>query len=207
MLHANASRAFPLPPTVPASPSCFPLPLLFPLPTPNPQLGPGMIQQFTQQVCDDCPNVKLERRREPLTIVVEPGMADGHEIVFFEEGEPMVDGEAGDLKFRVRTAPHPLFRRSGADLMMNTSIPLLDALVGFSRTIHHLDGHTVTLAAAGVTRPGDVQRIPGEGMPHFQHPERRGDLFVTYTVDFPAALTDEQKAAARALLTGVPVAS
>ena len=37
-----------------------------------------MIQQFTQQVCDECPNVKLERRREPLTIIVEPGMAEGH---------------------------------------------------------------------------------------------------------------------------------
>ena len=166
-----------------------------------------MIQQFTQQVCDECPNVKLERRREPLTIIVEPGMAEGHEIVFFEEGEPLVDGEAGDLKFRVRSAPHALFKRTGNDLMINATIPLLDALVGFTRNVTHLDGHIVTLASAGVTRPGDVQRVPGEGMPHFQHPDRKGDLFVTYTVDFPAALTDEQKGAARELLAGVPTAA
>ena len=38
------------------------------------------------QVCEDCPNVKLEREPEVLTISVEPGMPDGHEIVFFEEG-------------------------------------------------------------------------------------------------------------------------
>jgi DnaJ family protein B protein 11 len=151
-------------------------------------------------VCDECPNVKLEREREPLTVHVEPGMADGHEITFFEEGEPMVDGEPGDLKFRIRTLPHAAFRRTGNDLHMNATIPLLDALVGFSRNVSHLDGHVVVLATPGVTRPGDVQRVPGEGMPLAQHPERRGDLFVTYTVDFPAALSEEQKAAARALL-------
>ena len=166
------------------------------------QIGPGMIQQFTQQVCDECPNVKLERTREPVTVHVEPGMADGHEITFFEEGEPLVDGEPGDLKFVVRAAPHPVFRRSGHDLMANATIPLLDALVGFERSLTHLDGHKVTLTAAGVTRPGDVQVVPGEGMPHLSDPSKRGDLFVTYSVDFPAALSEEQRALARQLLGG-----
>lgn len=166
------------------------------------QLGPGMIQQFTQQVCDECPNVKLDREREPITVHVEPGMTEGHEIVFFEEGEPMVDGEPGDLKFRVRTVQHDTFKRNGHDLMMNATISLLDALVGFSRNITHLDGHTVVLASTGVTRPGDVQRVDGEGMPQFQNPDRKGDLFVTYTIDFPAALSKEQKELARQLLAG-----
>ena len=31
--------------------------------------------------------------------------------------------------------------------------------------IEHLDGHKVTLAASGVTRPGQVVVIKGEGMP------------------------------------------
>lgn len=35
-----------------------------------------------------------ERQAEPLTVHVEPGMPDGHTITFFEEGEPIVDGEA-----------------------------------------------------------------------------------------------------------------
>jgi DnaJ family protein B protein 11 len=151
--------------------------------------------------------VKLEREREPLTVHVEPGMADGHEITFFEEGEPMVDGEPGDLKFRLRTLPHAVFRRTGNDLHMNATIPLLDALVGFSRHINHLDGHPVVLASTGVTRPGDVQRVKGEGMPHAASPDKKGDLFVTFTVDFPAALTDDQKAAARALLGGAGAAA
>lgn len=166
------------------------------------QIGPGMIQQFTQQVCDECPAVKLERTRERVAVHVEPGMADGHEITFFEEGEPLVDGEPGDLKFVVRASPHPVFRRSGNDLMANATIPLLDALVGFERTIAHLDGRDVKLRATGVTRPGDVQVVQGEGMPRLSDPSKKGDLFVTYSVDFPPELSEEQRALARRLLGG-----
>jgi hypothetical protein len=45
------------------------------------------------QVCEDCPNVKYVTEREQLTVSVEPGMPDGHTITFFEEGEPLIDGE------------------------------------------------------------------------------------------------------------------
>lgn len=165
------------------------------------QLGPGMFQQYTTQECEQCPAVKLEREREAITVHVEPGMVDGQEVTFFEEGEPMVDGEAGDLRFRVRTLPHAAFTRAGADLAMNRTISLADALTGFSQQFAHLDGHAVTLTADGVTRPGSVHKVPGEGMPVFDS-AAKGDLYVTYTVDFPAALSEEQKAAVRSLFGG-----
>lgn len=163
------------------------------------QLGPGMFQQFTQNVCEECPALKLEREKDTITVHVEPGMKEGQEISFFEEGEPMMDGEPGDLKFRIRTLPHPLFQRNNSDLHVNRTISLVDALTGFSHTITHLDGHNVTIAAAGVTRPGDVQLIAGEGMPVFGQDSSKGNLYVTYTVDFPAALDEQQKATVRSL--------
>jgi DnaJ family protein B protein 11 len=162
------------------------------------QLGPGMFQQYTQQVCEECPAVKLEREKDTITVHVEAGMVDGQEITFFEEGEPMVDGEAGDLKFRIRTLTHTVFTRVGHDLHMNKTISLVDALTGFSQDMKHLDGHKVTLATESVTRPGSVQKVAGEGMPIFDS-SSKGDLYVTYTVDFPASLTAEQKATVRSL--------
>ena len=54
------------------------------------------------------------------------------EVVFFEEGEPLLDGEPGDLKFVLRTRPHARFERAGNDLRHNLTISLVDALVGFS---------------------------------------------------------------------------
>lgn len=166
------------------------------------QIGPGMYQQFQQRECERCPNVKLAREEERLTVTVEAGMREGHEISFFEEGEPMIDGEAGDLKFLIRTQPDSRFQREGNDLRYNHTISLLDALVGFKQQIKHLDGHGVTLESSTVTQPMQIVRIQGEGMPLFEHPHQHGNLYVMYIVDFPAQLTTEQKQLAQKMFEG-----
>lgn len=168
------------------------------------QVGPGMFQQYAMQECEECPNVKLVRDVESLSVAVEPGMKDGQEIVFFEQGEPLIDGDTGDLKFVVKAAKDPRFERRGADLHYNATISLVDALVGFSMQIEHLDGHLVELGrplaasktAGGVTRPGQVQVIKGQGMPVYES-RHVGDLYVTYSVAFPVSLTEKQKTIVR----------
>jgi DnaJ family protein B protein 11 len=76
------------------------------------QLGPGMFQQYTQQVCEDCPNVKYQRETEFLRIHVEPGMVHGQQINQFEEGEPLIDGEPGDLIVSILHLVDPSLTRS-----------------------------------------------------------------------------------------------
>lgn len=56
-------------------------------------------------------------------------------IVFFEEGEPLIDGEPGDLKFVVSTQPHSRFVRQGNDLWRNVTVSLEDALIGFATEV------------------------------------------------------------------------
>ena len=38
-----------------------------------------------------------------LDVEIEKGMVEGQELVFTAEGEPHIDGEPGDLRFRIRT--------------------------------------------------------------------------------------------------------
>jgi DnaJ family protein B protein 11 len=156
-------------------------------------IGPGMFQQFTKTECEKCDNVKFVRESDDLTVSLEPGMVDGQEIVFFEEGEPVIDGEPGDLVFVVQTRPHDVFTRINTnDLHMNLVVSLLEALVGFEKKIKHLDGHEVTIASKGVVSPGDVLTFKGEGMPVYDT-TRKGSLFVNITVSFPKSLKDEEK--------------
>ncbi|VFQ68655.1 unnamed protein product [Cuscuta campestris] len=156
------------------------------------QIGPGMFQQMTEQVCDQCPNVKFEREGYYVTVDIEKGMQDGQEVVFYEDGEPKIDGEAGDLKFRIRTAPHDKFKRQGDDLHTTVTITLVQALVGFEKTIKHLDDHLVDISSKGITKPKEVKKYKGEGMPlHFSN--KKGDLYVTFEVLFPKSLTPDQK--------------
>lgn len=156
------------------------------------QLGPGMFQQYTTRVCEECPNLQYERTQDTLSVSVEPGMVEDQEIAFFEEGEPLIDGESGDLIFRIRTILHPRFERKGDDLHIDEYISLIDALTGFSREIEHLDGHKVELKSNGVTVPGQILKIEGEGMPVYEK-GLKGDLYVRYRVSFPKELSESQK--------------
>jgi len=46
----------------------------------------------------DCPNVKYVRDGSVVEVEIEKGMKDGQTLVFFGEGEPIMDGDPGDLK-------------------------------------------------------------------------------------------------------------
>ena len=97
----------------------------------------------------------------------------------------------------MRPRPHPRFARHGDDLAMNATISLTDALVGFATSFAHLDGRRVPLNATGVTAPGAVVTLVGEGMPRAGASHARGDLRVTFSVDFPAKVSEKQKKAVR----------
>lgn len=66
-------------------------------------LGPGRFQMMQQNVCDECPNVKLVNEERVLEVEIETGVQDGHETKFVAEGEPHMDGEPGDLVIKLVT--------------------------------------------------------------------------------------------------------
>ena len=59
--------------------------------------------------------------------------------------------------------------------------------------VQHLDGHTVLLKSTGITIPGQMETVAGQGMPLLDSAKKYGDLHVTYTVEFPKSLSDTQK--------------
>ncbi|KAF5936636.1 hypothetical protein HYC85_024142 [Camellia sinensis] len=161
------------------------------------QIGPGMFQQMTEQVCEQCPNVKYEREGYFVTVDIEKGMQDGQEVVFYEDGEPVIDGEAGDLKFRIRTATHDRFRREGNDLHTTVTITLLLSVL--RKPLNILMSSLVDISTKGITKPKEVKKFKGQGMPlHFS--TKKGDLYVAFEVLFPTSLTEDQKTKIKAIL-------
>lgn len=177
------------------------------------QLGPGFVQQMQVQcdacggkgkvassTCPHCHGTKVETGEETLTISVERGMPDGHEIVFPRAGDVQPNMTPGDLRFKIATNADPEFSREGNNLHYTLRITLLEALVGYQRQIEHLDGHQVPVSRTQVTVPGFVSRVDNEGMPHHEFPSQRGTLLVHHEIIFPRSLTKEQKDAIRVLL-------
>jgi len=170
------------------------------------QLGPGFVQRM-QTTCDrcggkgrivtsqcsKCHGSKVALGDQYLTVFVEKGMPDGHQIVSPNDGDERPGEQPGDVVFKLTTLPHEIFRRDGDHLHAAMEITLLQALVGFTKTLKHLDGHEVPIQRSSVTKPGLTLTITEEGMPQHGNPTKKGNLYVTFTILFPLSITEEQK--------------
>ena len=131
---------------------------------------------------------------DSLSIFVEKGAPDGHKITYKNSADEYINVRTGNIIVEVQEVPHPLFDRKINDLKVKIDITLKEALLGFKKTITHLDGHEVIVDRTGVvTKPGLMVRLKGEGMPVFGAYGDYGDMLVTHIVNLPQELSEEQK--------------
>ncbi|KAF4686656.1 DnaJ- protein scj1 [Perkinsus olseni] len=170
------------------------------------QLGPGMYQQLHEpcgrcggkgkiaaRKCPKCGGARVVPGVDTYEVVVERGVPEGHRISIPYAGDESPERAAGAVTYVIHTMPHPTMRREGQDLHMEYVISLRESLLGFTKTVEHLDGHEIVLDRTGkVTKSGLVVRYPGEGMPLKDVPSEAGDLVVKFRVEFPEKLTEEQ---------------
>ncbi|KXN89110.1 hypothetical protein AN958_06311 [Leucoagaricus sp. SymC.cos] len=170
------------------------------------QIFPGMFAQsqvtcnecngrgkVIKRQCPHCSGNKVIEHTQELNLEITPGMPEGHEVVFEGEADESPDWEAGDVVIRVRSKKDKGgWRRKETSLYWRETIGIDEALLGFERNLTHLDGHVVPLFRKGVTQPGFVQVINGEGMPEFEK-STHGDLFVEYNVVLPLEISTQTR--------------
>jgi DnaJ family protein A protein 2 len=124
-----------------------------------------------------------------LELYIPRGARQGERIVLQGEADQLPDQEPGDIIFTLDEAEHETFERAGADLRAVLKISLVEALTGFNRVVlTHLDGRGIQLnveqESGKVLRPGQVLKIPGEGMP-MKRSDAKGDLYLQVDIEFP----------------------
>lgn len=90
--------------------------------------------------CKVCKGKKVKRDSKTLNVEVDKGSPDGEQFTLHGEGDCVPDVEPGDVIAVIKIKEHKLFKRKGADLMIDKEISLLEALTGVDMTITHLDG-------------------------------------------------------------------
>jgi DnaJ-related protein SCJ1 len=170
------------------------------------QIMPGFVQQMQQpcphcggkgkvvkKKCPACSGKKVTRGEYTLEVELEQGMPEGHRLVFDMEADQSPDLIPGDVIFVVQTKPDAVFTRKGNDLEATMKISLREALLGFTKTLTHMDGRAVTVSQDGVTQYNKRVKIAGEGMPIHHVPSEKGDLYVTLQFEMPRELSDSQR--------------
>lgn len=129
--------------------------------------------------------------RQDIEVKIPAGIESGKKLRLAGKGGPVPGGgKPGDLYLVVNVAAHPTFTRNGADLEVQQTIGLTDALLGTTVTVPTMEGEKQLKLPAGVS-PGMKRRIKGYGFPRMAGNDK-GDLYVTINVEFPPSLTEQQ---------------
>jgi curved DNA-binding protein len=127
-----------------------------------------------------------------LRITIPAGIASGQVIKLKGQGGSGSNGGPnGDLFITINVADDALFKRLGDDLYETKQIDLYTAVLGGDVTIDTLDGKVRLKVPAGTQNETKI-RLKGKGFPVYKREGEFGNLFVTYTVTVPTALTAKQ---------------
>lgn len=135
----------------------------------------------------------LDVNGKTIRFTVPAGIADGQVIKLPKQGGAgMNGGPAGDIYITFVIEDDPIFKRVGDDLYENVTIDLYTAVLGGEKTIDTLSGK-VKLKVKEGTQNGTKARLKGKGFPKYKKENSFGDLIITYSVQIPTNLTEEQK--------------
>lgn len=152
-----------------------------------------------KEKCVECKGHGVRPKQEEIHLKVPTGIEHGEMIRMPRMGEAVKGGVPGDLYVKVHVKPHPLFRREGANLVMDLPVKLTDALSGTTVTIQALDGKNLEVKIPPMKRADELLRIRGKGVP--TGGSSHGDLIVHLEVALPQKLSSKAKKALEDLKT------
>jgi len=128
-----------------------------------------------------------------LTINIKKGYKEGTRIIFPNLGDQSPDTFPADIVFILKEKPHEIFKRKGNDLYYHVNISLLKALTGTVVEIKTLDNRLLRVPVNEIICPNYKKEVPNEGMPISKTPNKKGSLFITFTLEFPTYFSENQK--------------
>lgn len=157
--------------------------------------------------CPECAGDGRVSTKRTTTVKIPAGVDSGNRV--HVEGKAEVGpggGPAGDLYIEISVSSHDVFTRDKNNLEMTLRIPMVLAALGTTIQVPtleaELDGtpeedRSVSVQIPEGTQPGARIVVPGRGAPSLRPNRRgeiqRGDLGITFLVQTPTKLDDQQR--------------
>ena len=115
--------------------------------------------------CRECKGTGKVKVIKKVVVKIPPGVDSGSRLRLAGEGEAGINGgPSGDLYVFIHVKSHDFFTRDNNDVICRIPISLVQAALGDKISVPTLKGKK-TLKIPKGTQPGDVFRLPGEGIP------------------------------------------
>jgi molecular chaperone DnaJ len=149
--------------------------------------------------CATCHGEGVVNRTESVEFRIKAGTRDGQRIRLQGKGNAGLNGGApGDLFLIVRTGTHPVFTRSGDDILLTVPVTVPEASLGAKVDVPTIDGRAQLKIPPG-TQSGQKLRLRERGVENSARPEQRGDQIVTVEVVVPTLQDERSKEIMREL--------
>ena len=133
---------------------------------------------------------KKDSKKHELSVDIPAGIEDGQILKATGRGEPIDNGNPGDLLLAIHVEKHPTLRKNGFHLETELSLKPTDLILGTKVEIEGVE-KKIDLKIPERTHPGEVFRIKGEGVRYGA--SSRGDLFVIVSLDIPKKIDKKAK--------------
>jgi len=158
----------------------------------------GGAGKIIKHKCSKCSGTGYTASKKKIAVSVPAGIDDGQSIRIRGKGEPGRNGgERGDLLVEIRIRQHPMFQRQDTTIYSTLPISFAKATLGGPIRIKTVDGEVEYQVQPG-TQTDTRIRLRGKGVPYLRNKSTRGDHYVTFVVQVPRNLTEEQKEALKA---------
>jgi molecular chaperone DnaJ len=152
------------------------------------------------RTCSRCSGLGKTFAEETVNVKIPQGVDEGSLVKLRGKGNAGVGGApAGDLRLKVRLAPHDFFERKGDDIHLMLPITFVEAALGAKVDIPTIDGST-TMTIPPSTQGGQKFKLKGKGMSKpGSSGGGRGDMYVLAEIAVPKKLDKAAGDAVRAI--------
>lgn len=159
------------------------------------QLGPMSIKTMNYcSVCNGNGYIDLYLSiRDTVEVIIPKGFDyNKDKIIIKNKGHPIRNGNNGNLILSLNLLKHNTFKIKNKDLFLNVDITLKQSLIGFIKTIEHLDNHKIIINSDNVIKPNTIKCIENEGIYDINE-DLYGNLYLKFKIIYPEKLSDEQQ--------------
>lgn len=145
-----------------------------------------------KEKCANCSGHGVLKREVELKIDIPRGIDGGEMIRMPGMGEAVKGGVSGDLYVKVHVKAHPVFKKDGANIVMDLPVKLTDALLGTTVSVTTIDDKVLDVKVPVMDKTEEVLRIRGKGV---SYEGGTGDLLIRLTAILPKKLSGKAKKA------------
>ncbi len=146
----------------------------------------GARGEVPAEKCSNCHGAGVLKKENEIKVIIPAGIKDGEMIRMSGMGEAVSRGTPGDLYIKINVQPHRVFKREGANLIMDLNVKLSDALLGTEYTIETLE-EPVKIKIPESISFGEILRVKGRGAPYARG--KRGDILIKLNIKLPSKLS------------------